>query len=207
MSLKLPKTISETDAVKILNQINRKCPTGCRNYAMLMTMYKAGLRVSEICNATVPDFNFETGLIYVQNGKYNRDRYIPMDHDVIEACKAWLERRPESEYFFCTLKGGQLDTRYVREVCYRISDHAGVFIQDGKEKVLVSPHKLRHSFATGLLKSGDFNIREVQELLGHASLNTTMIYTHVAIDELKDKFSKRPALETGKGFIGAQPNS
>lgn len=179
---------------KMLNQININCPTGCRNYAILMMLYKAGLRVSELSNLALSDVNFETELIYIQCGKGKRDRYVPMDADVIAAAKAWLEIRPNSEFFFCTLKGGQLDTRYIREMCYRISEKAGVYIQDGKEKKKVSPHKLRHSFATDLLKSGDFNIREVQELLGHSSISTTQIYTHVAIDEMAKKFKKRASI-------------
>lgn len=193
MALKLPKTISEADAIKLLSQINRKCPTGCRNYAMLMIMYRNGLRVSEVANLTVPDINFEENTIYVQQGKGKKDRIIPLDVDAKEACIAWQKIRPDSQYFFCTLKGGILDTRYIRDVCYRMSERAGVYIQDGKEKKLVSPHKLRHSALTSLLKEG-FNIREVQEIAGHANLATTQIYTHVAIDELQNKFANRRGL-------------
>jgi len=200
MSLKLPKTISQTDALKMLSEINTKCPTGCRNYAMLMMMYRAGLRVSEVAKLALSDVNFETKLIYVQQSKgkkdKKKDRYIPMDTDVIKACLEWLKFRPESNYFFCTMKGGIIDTHYIREVCYRMSERAGVFIQDGTEKKKVSPHKLRHSFATDILRSGDFNIREIQDLLGHANLATTMIYTHVAIDELQSKFANRKGLGT-----------
>lgn len=191
MSRKLPKAISKDSMSKMLNQLNVECATGCRNYAILMTFYRAGLRVSELCNLALSDVNFETELIYVQSGKGAKDRYIPMDADVITTAKSWLQIRPESEFFFCTHKGGQLDTRYIREMCYRISEKARVFIQDGREKKKVSPHKLRHSFATDLLKSGDFNIREVQELLGHSSISTTQIYTHVTIDEMAKKFKNR----------------
>jgi len=157
-------------------------------------MYRAGLRVSEVCNLTLSDVNFETGLIYVQQGKCGKDRYVPMDNDIMTSLQAWLKIRPESEYFFCTLQGGQLDTRYVREVCYRLSTKAGVYIQDGTKKKPVSPHKLRHTMATELLKSKDFNIREIQTLLGHSSINTTMIYTHVVLDELQEKIRKRKGI-------------
>lgn len=193
MALKLPKTISESDFISMARQINRLCPTGCRNYAMLMMMYREGLRVSEVANLTVPDINFEENTIYVQQGKGKKDRIIPLDADAKEACIAWQKIRPDSQYFFCTLKGGILDTRYIRDVCYRMSERAGVFIQDGKKKKPVSPHKLRHSALTSLLKEG-FNIREVQEIAGHANLATTQIYTHVAIDELQDKFANRKGL-------------
>jgi site-specific recombinase XerD len=191
--LKLPKIVSQKDVIKMLDQINTKCPTGIRNYAIIITLYRAGLRVSELCNLGLPDVNFESELFYVQLGKEGKDRYIPMDDDTIKALKAWLEIRPESDYFFCTLDGGQLDPRYIREVCYRLSKKAGVFIQDGTEKKPVSPHKLRHTFATELLKEG-FNLREVQEELGHSRVETTTIYTHVVMDELKEKTKKRKPL-------------
>jgi len=193
MALKLPKIVSQDNVIKILSKINTRCPTGCRNYAIIMTMYRAGLRVSEICNLTLSDVNFNTGLIYVQQGKGGKDRYVPMDSDIKKAMQAWLKIRPESQYFFCTLKGGQIDTRYVREMCYRLSRKANVYIQDGIEKKPVSPHKFRHSCLTSLLKEG-FNIRQVQEIAGHSNLNTTMIYTHVIIDDLKEKMQNRKPL-------------
>lgn len=192
--LKLPKIISKNDVQKLLKQININCPTGIRNYAIVMTMYRSGLRVSEICKLMLQDVNFETGLLYVQNGKGDKDRYVPMDNDIIKACQEWLTIRHESEYFFSTLEGGILDPRYIREVCYRISKKAGVFIQDGAEKKPVSPHKLRHTFLTECLRSGEFNIREVQELAGHSSVSTTQIYTHVVMEELQAKVMKRKGI-------------
>lgn len=191
---KLPKIIDKEGVQSMLDQINRKCPTGCRNYAILMVMYRAGLRVGEVCNLTPRDVNLETGTIYVQQSKGKKDRYVPMDNDIIKACQEWLKVSPKNDYFFCTLKGGKLDPRYIREMCYRISEKAGVYIQDGAEKKKVSPHKLRHSFATSVLSDGTCNIRDVQQLLGHSSLNTTMIYTHIILDELQDKIRKRKGM-------------
>jgi site-specific recombinase XerD len=197
MALKLPKIIDRDSVKNMLEQINPGCPTGCRNYAIVITMYRAGLRVSEICKVTPSDMNFETGLIYVQQSKgkkgKKKDRYVPMDNDIVKACQAWNEIRPESDYFFCTLEGGQLDQRYIREVCYRLSKKAGVYIQDGTEKKPVSPHKLRHTYATELIREG-FNIREVQESLGHSSPVTTQVYTHVVMDELQEKIQKRKGI-------------
>lgn len=192
--LKLPKIIDQKSVKKMLSCVNLSCPTGIRNYAIIIIMYRAGLRVSEVCNLRLADVNFDTGLIYVQQGKCGKDRYVPMDNDIMTSLQAWLKIRPESEYFFCTLQGGQLDTRYVREVCYRLSTKAGVYIQDGTKKKPVSPHKLRHTMATELLKSKDFNIREIQTLLGHSSINTTMVYTHVVMDELQEKIKKRKGI-------------
>lgn len=194
MSKKLPKFISQNDFIKMINQINRNCATGCRNYAILMAMYGAGLRNSEVCNLTLADVKFHTRLIYVQDGKGGKDRYIPMTDDVMQALQDWAKIRPESEYFFCTLKGGQLDTRYIREMCYRISEKAGVYIQDGKNIRPVNPHALRHSFATEILRTGDFNLRELQELMGHSDISTTQIYTHIVIDDVAEKFRGRKSL-------------
>ncbi|OPX46434.1 tyrosine recombinase XerC [Ruminiclostridium hungatei] len=192
--LKLPKIIDQKSVKKMLAQINADCPTGARNYAIIIMMYRAGLRVQEICDLGLSDCNFETGLIYVQQGKGGKDRYVPMDDDIEKSLKAWFAVRPESQLVFCTLEGGQLMQRYIREVCYRISEKAGVFIQDGAVKKPVSPHKLRHTFLTEVLREGTVNIREVQELAGHSSLNTTMVYTHVVMDELQEKIKKRKGI-------------
>jgi site-specific recombinase XerD len=196
---KLPKIINQDAVIKILEQINRKCWTGTRNYAIVMMLYRAGLRVQELCNLTLPDINFDTGLIYVQQGKGNKDRYVPMDKDNIKALKKWLEIRPEEgDYLFCTRKNGQLDQRYVRDLCYRLSEKAGIYIQDGKEKKPVSPHKFRHTCFSELLREGTCNIREIQQLAGHKSLDTTMIYTHVIMDEVQKKIIARKPLSARK---------
>lgn len=194
MSRKLPKFINENQVVKMLGQINVNCATGARNHAILMIMYRAGLRVSEVANLTVPDMNFESEMIYIQAGKGKKDRYVPMDIDIINSCKNWLKFRPESEFFFCTMKGGILDTRYIREMTYRISEKAEVYIQDGKEKRPVNPHALRHSFATEGLRNDEFNIRELQELLGHSAVSTTQVYTSVVLEDLSKKFKKRKSI-------------
>jgi site-specific recombinase XerD len=79
-------------------------------------------------------------------------------------------------------------------MCYRLSTKAGVFIQDGFTKKKVSPHKFRHTCFTELLREGNFNIREIQELAGHSRLQTTMVYTHVVLDELQGKIKNRKSI-------------
>lgn len=190
-AFKLPKFISQEEVLRILDGINTKCWTGTRHFAVIMVLYRAGLRVSELCNLTLSDANFKTGMFYVQAGKGKKDRYVPMDDDVLSALGKWLEMRPESKYLFCTGKGDKLDQRYVRDLCYRLSEKAGVYIQDGETKKPVSPHKFRHSCFTDMLREGDFNIREIQQIAGHKNVNTTMIYTHVVMDELTEKFKNR----------------
>lgn len=190
-SRKLPKIISREELIKFISCISLKCPTGIRNYAIITIIYRSGLRVSEVCNLTLSDIDFENGLINIQQGKGNKDRYTVLDNTAAETLKKWIEIRPDSIYLFCTLKGGQLDTRYIREVCYRLSEKSGVYIQDGKEKKPVRPHTLRHFFATQALNDMDMNLREVQEMLGHSNLSTTQVYTHVQPKELAKKYRQR----------------
>jgi integrase/recombinase XerD len=190
MSMKLPKVLSREDAEKMLSGPNIKCPTGMRNRVALQIMYRAGLRVSEVCNLSIDDVDLENGFIYVQQGKNRKDRYVPMDDETIEWCQKWLAIRPDSEYFFCTLNGGRLSDRYLREVCYRISKKKGVYINDNHRKKKVSPHVFRHTCATELLEDG-LTIRDVQEVLGHSNLNTTMIYTSVRPEALALKIKQR----------------
>lgn len=186
---RLPKFIRKSQFERMIEQINRSCITGCRNYAILLIMHEAGLRNSEVTNLMLADISFEgNGYIYVQEGKYGVDRFIPMTSRLKEALEEWAESRPDSDYFFSTMKGGQLDTRYIRELCYRLSEQAGVYIQDGKEKKKVNPHALRHSFATNLMRNGQFNIREVQHLLGHSDISTTQIYTGIVMTDIEEKF-------------------
>lgn len=194
MARKLPKFISQSQFKKMLNQINTNCITGCRNYAILLVLYGAGLRNSEVCNLAAADVNFETELLYIQDGKGGKDRYVPMTDDLMDSLRDWGEVRPDSPFFFSTMKGGQLDTRYIRDLCYRTSEKAEVFIQDGRKKKLVNPHALRHSFATETLKSGDFTIREVQELMGHSDISTTQVYTHVTLEGITEKFKGRKSI-------------
>ncbi len=194
MGKKLPKFINQGQFIELIRQLNQDCFIGSRNHAMLMIMYRGGLRISEVANLALQDMDFESKMIYIQEGKGKKDRMIPMNPDIINSCKKWLEFRIESDYFFSTFKGGQLDIRYIREMTYRISEKAEVYIQAGREKKKVYPHALRHSFATHLLKSGDFDIREIQELMGHENISTTQIYTHVTLDDMADKFNKMESI-------------
>lgn len=195
---KLPKVITKSQALDILDSINRKTISGCRHYAIIMTMYRAGLRVSEVCSLTPADVNFETETLFLQNAKGGKDRYTFMDADTKEALSAWAKIRPESNWFFCAYtkgkEGKKMSTRQVREMCYRTSENAHVYIQDGAEKKPVSPHKFRHSFATDILNDNNFNLVELKDLLGHSSISTTQVYTHVAMEEVKKKFQSRKPL-------------
>ena len=197
MALKLPKVLSRADVEKMLKVPNIKCPTGLRNRAALQLMYQGGLRVSEVTNLSIDDLDLENGYVYIQQGKNSKDRYIPINDETAEWCNRWLEIRPASDYLFCTLKGDKISERYLREVCYRISEKSGVYVNDNHRKKKVNPHILRHTCATELLEEG-FNIREVQQVLGHENLNTTMIYTAVRPESLALKMRQRGQAKCGQ---------
>lgn len=153
---------------------------------LIETMYRAALRVSEVANLTPADVNLEKGEIYVQDGKNSRDRRVPIGPALMEWLSRWNNARPDSQWFFCTTKGGQVSIRWIRAMMERLSKESGIFIQSGRNQKPIWPHSLRHSCATNWLNDG-LSIREVQELLGHESLNTTMKYTHISMKALDGK--------------------
>ena len=184
---RLPKVVSEEKFAQLVSKLNIKCFIGLRNRVILETLYKSGLRVQELCDLQASDVNIETGQIYVQEGKNSKDRWIPIGESLMEWLSKWASLRPQqSESFFCTFKGGALNKRYVRAMIERQSLNTQVFIQVGKKKKVVWPHALRHSFATHLLDKG-MNIIEVKELMGHESIATTQVYTHVSMKVLDAK--------------------
>jgi len=187
---KLPKALTEQEVDKILFQINKRCPTGCRNYAIIETMFGAGLRIAEVCNLPPADVRLSEKEIFIQQGKGAKDRIVYIDDRLSKALMTWEKKRPESDYYFCTIAGNKMSDRYIREVCYRLSEKSGVYLQDGQEKKPVSPHTFRHSFATSLLRKG-FNLREIQKLMGHKNLQTTEIYLSLFDKELKEKMINR----------------
>ena len=183
---KLPTVLEEKEVEKLLQEPNPDCPTGLRNRAIMETMYGAGLRVSEVTNLRTSDIRWGDGYVEIQDGKGGRDRNIPLDQATIGWLRAWKIERPRSRYFFCTLQGNQVSARYLQQMVKREAKRAL-----GKERgSQVTPHVLRHSYATHLLDEG-YSIREVQQLLGHANVQTTQIYTHVRTGQLANKIQKR----------------
>jgi site-specific recombinase XerD len=187
----LPKVLERDQIKRILAVPNVKCPTGLRNRVILEVMHGSGLRVSEICNLTVPDVRLqEESYLYLQCAKGDKDRYAPVDDHAKEWLQKWAEVRPDSPYFFCTLKGDKLDVRYIRDMVYRVSEKAGVYIQKGDQKKKVNPHCLRHTCFTEMAEEG-FPIHEIKELAGHASISTTSIYLSVRPKSLAVKMKNR----------------
>ncbi len=170
---RLPKVLSGAETASVLAQFNTRYPTPLRNLCLVRVMLEAGLRVGEVVALKPGHLDMLTCKLMVREGKGAKDRVLWVGDGLRDLIGAWLERRPESVWLFPTREGGQVQTRYVRQMVKRVARRAGV-----SEVERVSPHALRHTFATTLY-SETTNIRLVQKALGHADLSTTMIYTHV----------------------------
>lgn len=154
--------------------------TAIRNLAMVEMLYASGARVSELCGLNLKDIDYERSTIRVI-GKGSKERVIPIGRPAIAALEKWLKVRPQlaneksGEAVFLGARGKRIDQRQVREVVYKTIE--------------LGPHALRHSAATHLLEGGA-DLRTVQEILGHASLSTTQIYTHVSAERLHSAFKQ-----------------
>ncbi len=162
---------------------NPRYPTGQRNHAMLRLMLDAGHRVGELVAQRWQDVNLQTGQVHIKNGKGARDRVLWINERALEVLRSWRERQAAElgaapDHVFTTLDGKPLSTRYVQQMVKRYRERAGLVKQ-------VTPHTLRHSFATDLLKATR-NIRLVQKALGHSSMTNTAIYLHIVDGELED---------------------
>jgi integrase/recombinase XerC len=185
---KLPHFLSSKELGKLLNSPPRSEPSGLRDRAILETLYSAGLRVSELVGINLDDLDLEDGLVRVR-GKGKRERLAPLGSYAVRAIKAWMKQRvaDKSESgkqgaLFLNKFGKRLTTRSIGRMLEKYLKLTGLDLR-------TSPHTLRHSFATHLLNSGA-DIRSVQELLGHKSLVTTQIYTHVSTANLKAAYEK-----------------
>ena len=154
--------------------------TAIRNLAMIEMLYASGARVSELCGLDIKDIDWERQTIRVL-GKGNKERVIPIGRPAIAALEKWLQVRSQlaneksKDALFLGARGKRIDQRQVREVVYKTIE--------------LGPHALRHSAATHLLEGGA-DLRTVQEILGHASLSTTQIYTHVSAERLHSAFKQ-----------------
>lgn len=175
----LPKFLSYEEIISKLNQIEKKSWIQSRDYALILFLFASGLRISEALNIQASDFEYdeEGGLwLKVRHAKGDKERYVPIAKNAYEAIKEYLKIRDEeknfsSNYIWLNYQGKQLS----RVSAFKIT-----------QKYLgVSPHVLRHSYATSLILGGA-DLRVVQELLGHESLLTTQVYTHIQKQHLQD---------------------
>jgi integrase/recombinase XerC len=185
---KLPHFLGEDDLARLLEAPPADHPLGLRDRAILETLYSAGLRVSELTGLDLGDLDLDSGLATVR-GKGKRERLALLGPQALAAVRRWLEARaalPQAvrgrDALFLNKNGTRLTSRSVGRLLAKYLAQAGL---DPR----TSPHSLRHSFATHLLDRGA-DIRSVQELLGHRSLGTTQIYTHVTTNRLRDSYDK-----------------
>ncbi|MDI6606754.1 MAG: tyrosine recombinase XerC, partial [Candidatus Omnitrophota bacterium] len=170
----LPSCMTEEEVVKLIESAfitKEKDERGLRDRAILETFYSTGMRISELVSLNLQDFDFIGGIVKVM-GKGKKERLAPIGEFAIASLREYLKaRRKESTAVFLNKNGKRITTRGVRGIVGKYLKRAGI-------KQGVSPHTLRHSFATHLLNRGA-DLRTVQELLGHANLSSTQIYTHL----------------------------
>ncbi len=181
---RLPGVLSEVDVAALLTAPDTSTAIGCRDRAVLEVLYAAGLRVSELTALTLPALKLSQGLLRV-TGKGGKDRLAPLGEQAQTALEAWIHgpRRDwagtlQNAHVFISSRGRSLTRQAVWQRVRLYATSSGIAGP-------VSPHKLRHSFATHMLDHGA-DLRVVQLLLGHADLATTQIYTHVASSRLRD---------------------
>jgi len=179
---RLPKSLSRPQVDRLLGSIHGERPTDVRDRALLETLYATGARVQEACDWRLEDLRLPDRVLRCI-GKGRKERWVPLGEDAAAALLAWLDgARPRldragSERLFLSRSGRPLDRVRVFRMLRERARSAGLSAE-------LSPHTLRHSFATHLLEGGA-DLRVVQELLGHASVQTTQVYTHVDRERLK----------------------
>ncbi len=186
---KIPVYLPVDDMFRLLDAIETNTVLEARNRAMFETLYSCGIRVSELAGLDVVDINRASGIIRVV-GKGNRERLVPIGKKALESLFNYRQRLKaesvdacdDSGPLFLNKNGKRLTTRSIARILDNIAKECGLAIP-------ISPHGLRHSFATHMLDAGA-DLRVIQELLGHKSLSTTQKYTHVSIDRLMETYDK-----------------
>lgn len=185
----LPVYLEEHEVDCLLRSVNQDGWKGARDRTILETLYSSGLRVGELAALRLRDLDWANQLIRCR-GKGNRERAAPIGSFALEALRDYIQKRTarfpqagdRNAHLFLNRSGGRLTSRSVRRLIQKYAREAGL----AKE---VSPHTLRHSFATHLLNRGA-DLRSVQELLGHRNISTTQIYTHVTTSKLREIYEK-----------------
>ncbi len=178
----LPAFLTEEEVSKLLDSVFAGDERGRRDRAILETFYSTGIRISELSGLVKDDIDFIGGIIKVL-GKGKKERIVPVGDKATSAIRDYLDKRKkDSDAVFLNKNGRRISARGVRNIVQKYIRLAGL-------KQGVSAHTLRHSFATHLLNRGA-DLRSVQELLGHANLSTTQIYTHLTTDKLKNVYDK-----------------
>lgn len=183
----LPNTLTEEEVNKLLN-IKLETPFDYRNKAMLELLYATGLRVSELISLKIHDVNFDEAMLKC-TGKGSKDRYIPLGDYCLKYLKIYIENyraklliKQENYFIFLNNHGNVMSRSGFFKIIQSIADKQGI-------KTHITPHTLRHTFATHLINNGA-DLRTVQVLLGHEDISTTGIYTHLAYDKKQENYNK-----------------
>jgi integrase/recombinase XerD len=198
MGPRLPHVLARGEVQRLLEQPRGTDPRALRDRALLELMYACGLRASEAIGLEVGDVDLDDGVLRAR-GKGAKERLVPVGRQAVRAASAYLQRgRPalvgdrDEPHLFVNSRGGGLTRQGLYKIVQRHAATAGLA---GK----MSPRTLRHTFATHLL-AGGCDLRAVQEMLGHADIATTQIYTHLSADRLKDVYFKaHPRADSGNG--------
>jgi integrase/recombinase XerC len=190
LSRRLPEVFSQSQIEEVFEKISavQQDPNLVRDCAIVELLYDEGLRISELEGLNIEDINFHGGEIKVL-GKGSKERIVPLSSRAAQAVKAHIGARESGPLFLKERTGKRMGVRDLRRI-------VNYYLSQLPSAPAVKPHALRHSFATHLVERGA-DLRAVQELLGHASLSTTQIYTHVGVKRLKEIYKKaHPRAET-----------
>jgi len=181
---KLPRVLTDAEARALVDVFNLRWDAGVKNRCLVRLMLEAGLRVSEVTSLRPADLDMQSCRLVVKDGKGGKDRVLWISEGLRDLVGEWKARRPESRWLFPTRTGNKTSPRSVRRTVKTYAHKAAIVNADE-----ISPHTLRHTFATRLLRRSG-NIRMVQKALGHSDLSTTMLYTHIVDDELEDAMKR-----------------
>ena len=188
-SLRLPKTLSVEKVIEVIESISSTDANASRNKLIFEFLYGTGARISELVNTDLDDIDIESNIVKIRFGKGSKQRIIPLGKQLKIAINNYLTRERNalvSSKISCNslllnLRGARLSRQSIWEVINKIA------LQNNLAEL--TPHTLRHAFATHLLEGGA-DVRVVQELLGHSSVNTTQIYTHITVERLREVFAE-----------------
>jgi integrase/recombinase XerD len=171
ISQKLPTVLTREEVKKLIDVVENK-----KHKLIVKLLYSSGLRLSEVVNLKVGDIELDEKIGWVRGGKGRKDRIFVISDKIVDDLKAQMRRKDENQFLFEGWRGA-MSPRNIQKIVASAAKNAEI-------NKSVHVHTLRHSFATHLLESGE-DIRKIQELLGHASLNTTQLYTHLTTEDLK----------------------
>ncbi|MDA8160020.1 MAG: tyrosine-type recombinase/integrase [Desulfobacteraceae bacterium] len=183
---RLPRGIlTPAEARKVINAPDTKCAVGYRDHTILEVLYTTGIRKEELNQLTLADVDYDDGFLRINGGKGNKDRVVPLGRiacryleNYIKSVRPEFIKDPYNHHLFLSTRGNRLSKNVVWKLVKKYAKQA-------KIKKTISPHTFRHSCATAMLRN-KADIRAVQELLGHESLESTQIYTHISINDLKE---------------------